>query len=128
MSLNAADFSMVGAYSEDGNAAGFAEFGNVFDVAIQHHPADAGGGRGASHLRQRGSAHGFENDSVRLRVGSRLNDIQNLLTLGDGIIVSVDDLNIDAEASGGCFSVRSLLDLIVVVVGRQRNQKLKLFH
>ncbi len=106
-----------------GTRLGLANLRDVFDIPIQHDPADAGGHRGPRHLRQSGSAHGFEDDSIGVRIGSRLNDIQNLLTLRDRIVFGVDNLNVHAQTPGRFLRGRGLLDLIVVVVGGQRNQE-----
>ena len=78
---------------------------------------------GPSHLRQSRPAHGFEDDSVGMSIGSRLNDTQNLLALGDRIVFSVDNLDVHAQSPGRFVCRRGLLDLIIVVVGGQRNQE-----
>jgi hypothetical protein len=68
-------------------------------------------------LRERGAAHGFEDDGVWPLVRDRLNNFQNLRALIDGVVGSVDDLQANVELACGSFGGFGLFDLIVVVAG-----------
>src|SRR6185437_10446379 len=85
--LYAANLLMVRTHAEDWNLGGLSHLSDVFDVTVQHDPADAGGHRGTSYLRQSGSTHRFENDSIGQGFGTRLDDVKDLLALDNGIIV-----------------------------------------
>ena len=113
--------SLFGKKKDNSSAA--ANNNDVIDIPIQDHPADACGHGGPGHLGQSGPAHGLEDDSVGVRIGPRLNDTQNLLTLRNRIVFSVDNLHVDAQTPCRFIGRRGLLDLIIVVVGGQRNQE-----
>ena len=95
---------------------------------FRHHPCDPCACRGASYLRQRGSTHWFEHDSIRQRFGARLDDVQNLLALDNRIVVGINDLDFYAQTLGGGFGISSLLYLVIIVVRGQRNQEPELLH
>jgi len=102
---------VVGTDAENRDPVVLADLCDVIDIAIQHYPADAGGHCRPGYLRQSGSTHRFEDDSIRVRFGSRLNDAQNLLTLGDRIVFGVDNLDVRARRRA-VPRRRGLLDLI----------------
>ena len=57
-----------------------------------------------------------------------MDDLQQLLALGDGVVPGIEDLEIKIQTAGGLLGRGSLFDLIVVIVGGQRQQELQLLH
>src|SRR5690242_16016990 len=119
---------MIRGNDKNGSFGGPAKLGNVIGVAIENSPADAGGGCGAGNLGQGGSADRLKNDSVGAVRFFGLNSFQELRALRDGVVVRVNHLELDAELAGSRFGRLRLLDLIIVVVGRERNEKAQFFH
>ena len=48
-----------------------------------------------------------------------LDGLEKLRALSDGVVIGVNDLELDAEFPSGFFCGLRLFDLIIVVVGRQ---------
>ena len=57
-----------------------------------------------------------------------MDELQQLLALCDRVIVRVNDFYIDAELSRGFLGRCRLFQLVVVIVGGERNYKTKFFH
>src|SRR4029077_6600399 len=62
MSLDAADFFVVGADAKNRDAMGLADLRDVVDIPVQHDPADAGADSGPCNLREGRPTHRFEDD------------------------------------------------------------------
>ena len=52
-----------------------------------------------------------------------LNGAEKLSALGDGVVIGVDDLVVDAEFGGGDIGGIGLLQLVVVLFGHESDQK-----
>ncbi len=126
--LDAADFRVIRAHAKYRRLAGAAKLGEIFSLAVEHHPCNIRGRSCAPHVRQSGAADRLENDGVGMFCGGALNDVQELLALIDGIVASVADLDINAEALSGGFGGARLLDLKIIIVGDQRYQEAEPFH
>src|SRR5438105_11677037 len=95
---------------------------------VQHHPSNAGGGGGACHLRETGSARRLKYDGVRTRGRRTLNELQQLLALRHGVVVGVNDLYVHAQTPRRAVRSGRLLLLIIVAVIRERDQEVELLH
>src|SRR5205809_5766445 len=126
--LNSADFHLIGAYGKDGRASGLAKLGGVLGLPAENSPSDAGGCGSLGYLRKRGSADGFYKDSAGPKRRFRLDGLEELRALRDGIVVGINDLGLDTEFRRGGFRSCGLFHLIVVVLGYQRNQETKCRH
>ena len=71
--------------------------------------------RSSGYLRKPSTTRRFEDESIRVS-SVRLNDLKQLLTLLDTIVVCVKDLDVNAKAVGSLLRGCSLLHLKVVVV------------
>ena len=126
--LNAADLEMVGSEYKNRGRRRFPEFGHIIGIAIENGPTNARRSSGASDLRQGRTANGLKDNGVGAMRLFSLNGFEKLGALRDGIVVGVDHLELDAELASGIFGGLRLFDLIVVVVGRQRDEKTQFFH
>src|SRR5690348_6639568 len=126
--LNAADFEMVRCDDKNRSGGGLAKLCDINGVAIENGPADPGGGRSAGNLGQGGTADRFKNNGLGAMRFFGLNGFQKLGALGDGVVVRVNHLELDAEFAGSGFGRLRLLDLVIVVVGCERNEKTQFFH
>src|SRR5208283_4755699 len=127
-SLDATDFKLVGADAENGDLAGLAKLGNVIGVAIENDPGDARVEGGASHLRESRAAGGFHDDSGGAIFGRNLNGLEDLGALVDCVVIGKDDLHIEVKLVSSALGILRLLELIVVIVGNERNQDLHFWH
>ena len=73
------------------------QFENVIHLVIQHHPANSGRRRRPRHLRKGCSTRRFEHDRVRPHHPRILHVMQQLLTLGQRVVVGVNDLHFHAQ-------------------------------
>src|SRR6185312_5109740 len=119
---------MVGADGENGYLVSAAQFRNIFHFAIEYDPRNPRGCRRSCDLWHRRSTYRLKNNAVGMRFGVGLNDFQKLLTLQDGIILGIEDLQVAAEALRSFFSSRRLLHLVVIVASGQRDDKFQLLH
>jgi len=67
LSLNLANFFMIGADGKNRNMAPLPDLLDIVCVMVQHDPANIRGGGRARYLRKRGSAGGLEHDGIRTR-------------------------------------------------------------
>jgi len=74
----------------------------IFRFPIHHHPRDVRFHRSTGNLRQRSSDR-LECNRVRTLFWSRLDYLQQLLALRDGIVIRVDDFDFHAEPDRGLF-------------------------
>ena len=79
-------------------------------------------------MRQGGCAERFEEDGLGPTFGRRLNRFEDLIALLDGVIVRVDNLEVETETVRGFLRGGSLLQLIIVVVGGKRKKELEFRH
>ena len=98
LALNAADFSLVSADREDGNCAAPTKFVNVVGIAVDDSPSNAGRDCSFGNLRHPRPDWLYQNGSGPVR--RILNELDELLGLINGVVVGVDDLNLDAEPCG----------------------------
>ena len=117
--LNSADLLVVRSQREQWDLKIAAQIGKIVDLTVQHYPSNSGGSGGACHLGHGRAADWLENDSIRVRLGIRLNDLEQLLTLDNGIILGVHGLNFDAERGSHFRCFNRLLHLVIVVVCRE---------
>ncbi len=99
-SLNASDFGVVRGDAEHRRLAVAAQISEVVHIAVQDDPTDSRGNRGFGHLGQSG-ADGFEDDSIGTCSRGRLDGLQQLLALINGVVVRVNDLDLDTDPLGG---------------------------
>jgi len=57
-----------------------------------------------------------------------LDEFEDLLALLDGIVIGEDDFQIEAQAAGDFLGRGGLLDLVVIVLRDEREDKVELFH
>ncbi len=57
-----------------------------------------------------------------------MDELEDLLALLDGVAIGEDEFEIEAQALGGFFGGGGLLDLVVIVLRDQREDKEELFH
>ena len=126
-SLNAADLCLVRADRKHGGFIGFAQLLYIVALAIEQSPANAGRGSVLRHPHQ-GCAHGSAHNSIGAQVFCRLNDLEQLLALGNGIIVCIEDFYVHTQTVGHIPSGSFVLLLIRVLFHPQGNEKLKFFH
>ena len=79
-------------------------------------------------MRQAGTADGLENDSVGTRLAFGLHELQNLLALLNAVAVGVENFYVDPEAAGSILARRSLFDLIIIVLGDERDYNVESLH
>src|SRR5581483_9996259 len=114
--LEATHVLVIGTQGEEWDAEGTAQFGEVVDFAVEHDPADSGGGRGPGHLGER-SSDGLEDNAIGTLVRGSLHDFEKLLALEAGIVLRVENLEVDIETARGFECGVCLLNLVVVVTG-----------
>src|SRR5271167_4288112 len=119
---------MIGTDAKYRRAAGAAKFGEVFGLAVEHDPGDTGGSSSAARMGQSRTANRFEDDRVGMFRGARLNDVQELLALVDGVVRGIDDFDVNAEALSCGLRSACLLDLKIIIVSDQRYQEPEPFH
>ena len=117
--LDAADLQMVGSHHENGCGRGLAEFRDVIGVTIENGPPDTGRSGCASDLGKSGAADRLKDDGIGAVRLFGLDGLEKLRALSDGVVIGVNDLELDAEFPSGFFCGLRLFDLIIVVVGRQ---------
>src|SRR5579872_912124 len=110
---------MIRGESECRDSIRLAELRNVFDLTVQHDPTDSCNSCGARHLGQGRASRRFEDNSCWLGLGARLDYIEKLLALRDGVIVGMNDFQFDTAPSRRRFSGSRLLNLVIVVVIRK---------
>lgn len=125
---NSADFHLIGTHSKDGHLSGAPKFLDVYGVAIKDCPSNTGGYGRPGHLRQCGAAHRFENDRMRPIRFRSLNGAKQLRALGDGVVVCKQDLGVNPQLARRLLGGTGLLNLIIVVVGHQGDEKLQFAH
>src|SRR5208337_5282310 len=79
VSLDAANFLMVGGHDESRYVIGRAEVVEIVGVAAQQGPANAHGGGGVRHLRKNRGPGWFEEDGVGAKIGCGLDFVKKLL-------------------------------------------------
>ena len=79
-------------------------------------------------MRQSGAADGLKDNGVGAVGFLGLDGFEELGALGDGVIVRVNHPELDAEFASRFFGGLCLLDLIIVVVGREGNEKAQFLH
>src|SRR5215467_12458100 len=119
---------MVGGDDEDGSFGGLTKLDDVIGVAIENRPADSRRRRRTGNLGQGGAADGFKDNGARAMLFFSLDSLQELRALSNGIVVGVNDLEFDAKLAGSSLGRLRLLDLVIVVVGRERNEKTQFLH
>src|SRR5258708_5458571 len=95
---------------------------------MEHRPADLCGSRCARDLWQCRASNRLEYNCIRTLCRGGLDGPQNLRALIDGVVVRVKNLRRDAQLARGLLRRLRLLNLIVVVVGSQRNKNSYLRH
>jgi hypothetical protein len=120
-SLDPPNFFVIGTDGKHGYLGGLAQFGKIVGVAIEQNPPDSAADGGASRLRQ-GRTHRL-NDDGRGPVSGEggLNNLQDLLALFDGIVVGMEDFQINSKTPGRGLRRDRLLNLIVVIVVGEGN-------
>jgi len=124
--LNASDFGLVGADREDWDGPAFPKIGNVIGIAVDDSPSDACSDCRFRDLRHP-SADGLDENS-RGPLRRVLNNFDELLGLVDGIVVGVDDLNLDAESRGHFSDSDCLFRLVIVLSCSESNNYIQFFH
>src|SRR5690242_12110216 len=114
---------MIGRDNENGGFGRLAKLGDVIGVAIENSPTDPSRGRRASNLGKGGAADGLKNNGVGAMLFFGLNSLQKLCALSDSIVIRVNYLKLDTKSARGRFRGLRLLDLVIVVVGCERNEK-----
>ena len=126
--LYTADLDVVIAYAEDWSFRNATKLSYVARFTVEHGPSDVRADGGFGDLGQRSSANRLENDGVRTVPRSGLDRAKQLRTLINRVVFRVDYLCFDVQAARGFLGGLRLFDLIIVVVGGQRNQNAKFFH
>ena len=125
--MDSSNLLVVGADGKGWNVAAGTQLSQIVGFAIKHAPGYPACYSRLRDLWKTSSTCGLDQDSINTRIGG-LNDSQNLLTLGDGIVIGKHSLHLHAEASGSFLSSRSLLALVVVIIRDERHNKAKFFH
>ena len=118
LALKAADLELALGDDEDGSAGVFAELGDVVDVAVADDPADVLRDGGFGDAAESAGGDRLDEESVGRGVRAGLDDLEELLALGDGVVVGVEEAEIDVELSACGLGDEGLLVLIGVVVGQ----------
>src|ERR1700682_4033319 len=126
--LNAANLDLIGADGKNGRASGLAKLDSVLSCPAENSPADTGTSGRAGHLRESSGTERVDEDAAGPKRGFRLDESEYLGALGDGIVVGIKDLSLNAEFRSGGFRGGGLFHLIVVVLGNQRYQETQLGH
>ena len=126
--LDSANFHMIVTDAKNGSLGCPAELGNVTGFTIQDHPADIGGNGGFGDLRKRSPTDRFEDNRGGPFSGRRLDSAEQLRALTYGVVACVKDLQIQIKPLRHFFGGLSLFDLVVVIVGGERNQNAKFCH
>ena len=126
LSLDSSDLGLVGADGEYWNRATATKFADVVGIAVDDSPPDAGSDSGFSNL-----GHPRPNRLDQNGSGPQygiLNDFDKLLSLVDGVVIGVDDLNLDAESRGHCFDGDCLFGLVIVLSCGESNNYIQFVH
>ena len=121
LALQAANFVLPLADGEDGHARSLGKVPGVVHIAIADHPGDALTSRGFSHAAQARGGDGFHEESRWGGSPCRLDDLEQLLALRDGVVVGVEDLEFESQSSPVALATAGLLVLIGVVIGERDN-------
>ena len=119
---------MVGTHAEDGSRRRSAQFWDVASIPIKDRPSDTRGCSRPRNLRQSGAAYRLKDNTIRALIFIRLDCLQDLRALRNGVVIRINDLDIRAQFAGHLLGGFRLLDLVIVVVRRKGNQKAQLFH
>jgi len=95
-------------------------------VAVQHDPANPAAAAAWATCGSAGGTGWLKENGVRSRVGGGLDSVQQLLALRDPVILD-DNLDLDAQFERRYPGRRRLLDLVVLVVVRERQQENAIF-
>ena len=126
--LYTADLDVVIAYAEDWGFRSATKFSDVARFTVEHGPSDVRADGGFGDLGQRSSTNRLENDGVRTVLRSGLDRAKQLRTLINRVVFRVNYVCFYIQAARGFLGGLRLFDLIIVVVGGQRNQNTKFFH
>jgi len=100
----------------------------VVSLSIQNHPSDACAHRCPGDLRKAGRPRRFKHNRIGSPLGSRLNNLQQLLALINRIVIGINDLQLRAQLARRVFSGCGLLNLVIIVVGGEGQQYPELLH
>jgi len=97
-------------------------------LAIQDHPANIGAYSGLRDLGKSSAANRLKDDRGWPVLRRGLDGAQQLSALINGIIPGVKDFDLQTETGRDTLRRLGLFDLVIVIVGGQRNQNAKFSH
>lgn len=120
--LKSSNLPMIPRHAEDGEAGGISQSIEVLNVAVQNHPADAGSDGSLCRTNQPRRRQRLEQNGIRARTRRRLNELQNLTTLGNSIVLGIENLYFGSHPVGGFPRGLGLFALVAVVIRKRDNK------